>query len=97
MRWARRYPKILFETSWQRVDECDLIPQGDPETVVFLPNRERLEGLYVRGLETDLMLGIRVTEFGVPLSCAVAIDIDTHHPIPVQSNPIRHIDEGDQA
>ncbi len=87
----RRY--LRPRLPWIALEDTDLIPQGDPETVVFLPNRERLEGLYVRGLETDLMMGIRVTEFGLPLSCAITLEIALDLPIPVQSNPIRRADD----
>lgn len=72
-------------------EASDLTPQGDPETVVFLPSREHLEGLYIRGLETDLMLGVRTGEFGSPISCAITNEIALD--IPVQSNPRRQADE----
>ncbi len=91
----RRVHIVPFVTSWQRIDDCDLNPQAEPETTVFLPNRERIDGLHILGLDTDLMLGIRVSEFGIPLTCAITLDIALD--IPLQSNPVRHIDEGDQA
>lgn len=67
MRGETRYPK----TPWL-YDARDLEPQGDPETIVFLPHHEQIAGLHIRGLESDVMLGIKMTDTGVPLSCAVA-------------------------
>lgn len=81
---------------WIAVEETDLQPQGDPETVVFLPSRESLLGLHIKGLSDHVMLGIKEDAFGFPVSCAITneVQIDTMH---VQSNPRRHADEGDGA
>jgi hypothetical protein len=57
-------------------DVRDLAPQGAPETTVFLPKGDRIEGLYIRGLiEGDMMLGVRTSEHGEPISCAIATDV----------------------
>ena len=76
-------------------DARDLAPQGDPETVVFMPHHEQIEGLHIRGLEVDVMLGVRVTSTGVPLSCAVTNEIALD--VAPQSNPRRATDELDGA
>lgn len=78
---------------WIAIDETDLRAVGDPETVVFLPDGSLL-GLYIRGLDVDVMLGIREDVHGEPVSCAVTneVHIDTN----LHSNPRRH-DESDQA
>lgn len=72
------HPQRFPKTPWL-YDVRDITPQGDAETVVFLPNREALEGLYIRGLDwfigEDMMLGVRVTETGNPISCAITTDI----------------------
>jgi hypothetical protein len=54
-------------------------PQGDPETVVYLPSGESIVGLYIRGLLCDLMLGIRTDRRGQPMTCAVVtqLSVDT--------------------
>ena len=80
---------------WIPVDEADLRPQGDPETVVFLKGTGSLLGLHIRGLEHHVVLGIREDEIGRPLGCLVTneIQIDTS----LQSNPRRVADEGDGA
>lgn len=75
-------------------DARDLTPQGDPETTIFLPNRETIEGLHIVGLETDLMLGVKFSANGTPLSCAVTNEIALD--LPLQSNP-RRTDESDVA
>lgn len=81
------------KTPWL-YDVRDLRAQGDPETTIFLPNRETIEGLHIVGLETDLMLGVKFSANGTPLSCAVTNDVDLD--VPLQSNP-RRADEGDAA
>ena len=77
------------------VDPCDLMAQGDPETVVLLP-RGSLLGLYIRGLEDHVMLGIREDAEGRPVSCAVTneLHVDTSQ---VQSNPRRRSDSEDDG
>ena len=77
---------------WIALEPADLFPQGEPETVVFLPSKESLIGLHIRGLEDHVMLGIREDECGRPISCAMTneLHIDTLH---LQSNPRR----GDEA
>lgn len=81
---------------WIAIEPSDLICQGDPETVVFLPNRTTLIGLQIRGYEHHVMLGIREDERGHPLSCLVTneLQIDTAAP---QSNPRRITDGADSA
>lgn len=58
------------------VNPIDLMPQGDPETVVCLPDGDSLIGLYVKdsGLGA-VMLGIREDCLGRPVACAIANDI----------------------
>jgi hypothetical protein len=70
------------------IDPRDLKAQGDPETVVLLPDGNSLVGLYIRGFKTKFMLGISEDREGQPLSCAVTneVYIDTSH---MQSNPVR--------
>lgn len=83
----RRYPK----TPWL-YPATDLVPQGDPETVVFLPRGGgTLVGLHIKGVPDMTMLGIREDEAGQPLSCAITneVHIDTHRHAPVQMNPRR--------
>ena len=53
----------------------DLMAQGCPECVVYLPNHESLVGLYIRGLEAQTMLGIREDRFGRPVSCAITTEL----------------------
>lgn len=84
-----------------RHDPADLVPQGDPETVVLLPNGQgSLVGLLIRGVESQTMLGIREDELGRPEGCAITneLQIDTSR---VQSNPRRVVDpppsNGDEA
>lgn len=85
-----RYPK----TPWM-YPETELRPQGDPETVVFLPKGGSIVGLHIRGLPEHVMLGIREDPHGHPLSCAVTneIEIDTN----LHSNPRRQADDDDGA
>jgi len=80
---------------WIAMDVADLVPQGDPETVVFLAGSGSLLGLHIKGLVNHMMLGIREDEFGRPVGCAITTEltIDTH----LQSGPRRHGDEGDGA
>ena len=62
---------------WIAIDECDLIPQGDPETVVFLPGaRGSIVGLRIIGLEDHVMIGIREDNRGHPVSCAVTNELE---------------------
>lgn len=70
------------------VNPIDTTPQGDPDTVVLLPDGESLVGLYIKGLREQTMLGVREDALGRPLSCAITnqIQIDTMR---VQSNPRR--------
>jgi hypothetical protein len=91
----RRYPKVPFDTSWQHIDDCDLMPQGDPETVVFLPKHKQLLGLYIRGMNTHAMLGVSMDGEGRPDSCAIVNEIGIQ--LHVQSNPRRHHDDTDGA
>lgn len=84
MGFSQRFPK----QPWT-YDMRDLMPVGDPETVVFLPCGETLVGLHVRGLtEGDLMLGIKCDELGRPEGCAIGMDLIVDV-VPVQSNPKR--------
>lgn len=83
-----------FTTSWQHIDERDLIPQGDPETVIFTSDGTLL-GLHVVGLEDgDKIIGIRCDELGRPETCAVTNEIALD--LPLQSNPRRQAD-GDEG
>lgn len=77
---------------WIAIEEVDLRPQGDPETVVFLRQRGSLLGLNIRGLPDHVMLGIRENERGELIGCAITneLRIDTYD---VHSNPRRHDDE----
>lgn len=67
-------------------DKC---PQGEPETVVYLPTGTLL-GLHIKGFSAAVMLGIREDNEGQPVSCAVTTElyIDTSR-VPLQSNPFR--------
>lgn len=67
------------------IDPRELLPQGDAETKVFLPGGEVLLGLYIKGVRSPSMLGVRVDELGRPLSCAWGVALDEG-----QSNPVRH-------
>lgn len=59
-----------------RVDPRDLVAQGEPETVVLLPNGEVLIGLHIRGVKGGhAMLGIREDEFRRPVSCSVTNEL----------------------
>lgn len=76
-----------------RIDPIDLVPQGDPETVVLLPDGTSLIGLHIRGLEGLHMLGILRDAQERPISFASAdsvLHVDTLH-----SNPRRHVDRAD--
>ena len=77
------------------IDPCDLVAQGDPETVVNLPDGSTLLGLHIRGLEGLHMLGIREDAQGRPISFASA-DSVLHVDIG-QSNPRRRADEGEMT
>ena len=77
------------------VDPRDRTPQGDPDTVVLLPTGA-LIGLYIiKGVQGQIVLGIREDTEGHPVSCAVTNElyIDTWRS--PQSNPRRHADEGE--
>jgi len=75
------------------MDPIDRMPQGDPETVVYLPTGALL-GLHIRGMLGPMMLGIREDAEGQPVSCAVvnSLQIDT-----MQLKPKRHEDREDGA
>lgn len=76
------------------MDVIDLLPQGDPETVVLLPHGA-LVGLFIRDSGYgDLMLGIREDAEGRPVSCAITSELIVEYP-PVQSNPRRQADGDD--
>lgn len=87
MGWDR-FPK----TPWL-YDARDLVPQGDPETAVFL-HGSSIVGLHIRGVEGHVILGIREDAAGHPLTCAITceIQIDTITRVPAQSNP-RRVDD----
>ena len=69
------------------MDPIDRYPQGDPETVVLLP-QGALVGLYIRGTEHgEIMLGIREDAQGQPVSCAITNEL--HIEYPPHSNPRR--------
>ena len=73
------------------VDPADHIPQGDPETVVWLPTGT-LIGLHIRGLPGQhVMLGIREDPDGQPMNCAVVNTLWIEHR-PLHSNPRRRPD-----
>lgn len=57
------------------VAPLDTLPQGEAETVVYLPTGDAILGLYVRGLPSQVMLGIRLNRGGVPLTCAVVTEL----------------------
>lgn len=80
-----------------RIDPRDLVAQGDPDTVVLLPDGA-LVGLYIKGVPGKVMLGIRENADGQPVSCAVTneLHIDTAQR-PLQSNPRRQHDPEDGA
>lgn len=86
MSGPRRYPRAPW-----LIDNADLVPQGDPETVVFLPDHQSLLGLHIRGLGEDVMLGIREDSDGAPVTCVVANEVRCQ--IEPQSNPRRHDDD----
>jgi hypothetical protein len=73
-------------------EAIDLFPQGDPETIVYLPEGESIVGLSIRGLEGSLMLGIKEDECGRPVSCAVTNELYIDTSVPAQSNPRRRIE-----
>lgn len=75
----------------------DRFPQGDPETVVLLPEGESIVGLSIRGLDGPLMLGIKEDEFGRPISCAVTNQLCVDTGVPAQSNPRRIIQPGEDV
>lgn len=77
------------------VDPRDQTPQGEPETVVVLPEGS-LVGLSIKGVRAPTMLGIREDAAGQPVSCAITneLAIDTAGG---QSNPRRAVDPEDGA
>lgn len=78
------------------VDPLDRMAQGDPETVVLLPDGTSLIGLHIRGLEGLHMLGIREDELGRPLGFAPS-DAVLHVDTSFHSNPRRQGDGDDGA
>lgn len=61
---------------WVPIDESDLKPQSDPETVVFLPGaRGSIVGLRILGLEDHVMIGIKEDIHGQPISCAITNEL----------------------
>lgn len=80
----QRYPLV----PWSAIEQSDLQAQGDPETVVFLPQNGSLVGLHIKGVEDHVMLGIREDMQGHPISCAITneVEIDAR---PLHSNPRR--------
>lgn len=79
------------------IDPRDLLPVGDPETVVLLPSGGSLLGLHICGLPDGVprMLGIREDELGRPVSFATAEEWPLD--ITPQSNPRRVDDREDGA
>lgn len=91
MGFPLRYPK----QPWT-YDARDLMPVGDPETIVFLPQGETLVGLHIVGLDVgDRMIGIRCDELGRPETCVLGSDLAVD--VTVQSNPRRRADGEDMA
>lgn len=85
MGFQPRYPKQPWIYDFK-----DLIPMGDPETVICLPEGSIL-GLHIVGLiDGDKMLGIRCDELGRPETCAVTNEIAVD--LPLHSNPRRKPD-----
>lgn len=69
------------------VEPKDRVAQGDPETVVLLPEGSLL-GLYVKGTKHGpIMLGIREDRDGHPVSCAITQELRVDYPL--HSNPRR--------
>ena len=92
----RRY--LRQRLPWIQMDPSDLIAQGDPETVVFLPGTT-LVGLSIKHLPdpfpAHLMLGVREDNDGNPISCLVTNELRIDYS--PQSNQPRVEDEGDGA
>lgn len=76
------------------INPKDLLPQGEPETVVILPTGSIL-GLSILGLAKPLMLGIREDRDGYPQSCAISLELHIE-PAPVQRNPNRSGETGEE-
>jgi hypothetical protein len=55
----------------------DLVPQGDPETVVTLPDGGCIVGLHIKGVLFGSLLGIREDELGRPVSCSIGMAVNT--------------------
>lgn len=72
------------------VNPKDREPQGDPDTVVLLPEGA-LVGLYIKGVPGNVMLGIREDADGQPVSCAVTNELHLN----IHSNPRRRLDKGE--
>lgn len=83
------------------IDPIDQLPQGDPETVVSLPNGETLISLMIRDVDEYPMLPIRLDVLGRPVSVAregLTIEFDNiTSDVPLHSNPKRVIDNEDGA
>lgn len=73
------------------IPKSDREPQGDPETVVLLPNGALVGLLILQSGYGQIMLGIREDAEGQPVSCAVTNELHVVYP-PAQSNPRRQID-----
>lgn len=81
------------------VDPIDLVAQNGvdwegAETKVDLPDGSYLIGLHIRHVESYPMLGIRLDELARPISFARA-DAVFFVDVPVQSNPRRVVDTGE--
>ena len=74
------------------VDPRDRRPQGDPDTVVYVPTGA-LVGLYIKGVRGQVMLAIREDRDGHPLKCAITNELYVEYP-PAHSNPRRRSDHG---
>ena len=74
-------------------DITDLFGQGIPERV-RLSDGDSLIGLSIRGLEKNVMLGIKEDVFGRPVSCVVTDALPTDHLIH-HSNPRRSLERDD--
>lgn len=74
MRAAPRFLRLRLP--WIPLEPADLAPQGDPETVVFLPGaRGSIVGLRILGLEDHVMIAIKEDNKGRPQSCAITNEL----------------------
>lgn len=74
MRAPARYLRLRLP--WIPIESADLLAQGDPETVVFLPGaRGSIVGLRILGLEDHVMIGIKEDIHGQPISCAITNEL----------------------